>query len=309
MYKAKSLMFLYAVTPVHMGAGQALGVIDNPIQRERHTEHPSLAGAGLKGAFRHAASVTWNDPKAVAKVFGPERDASDHAGAIAFADAQLVAFPVRSLRGGFVYATSPLTLARLQRLAGVAGLENIPKEAISSPADDEAVVLNDDLLSPGPGGERRLVLESYAFEPRGATEQCSALAAWLAETALPEGDGFAFFREKIRRDLVVLSDSQLSFFARNATSVEPHVRIDDETGTADDGGLFFTENLPPESVMVSLAMASDERRRKNDSANGCETAIAILERVAGEFDGRPLQVGGDATTGRGQVIVRFVKEA
>jgi CRISPR/Cas system CMR subunit Cmr4 (Cas7 group RAMP superfamily) len=36
-----------------MGAGSAVGVIDNPIQRERHTGHPCFAGSGIKGAMRH----------------------------------------------------------------------------------------------------------------------------------------------------------------------------------------------------------------------------------------------------------------
>ena len=35
-----------------MGAGQAVGAINNPIQREVHTSHPLIAGSGLKGAVR-----------------------------------------------------------------------------------------------------------------------------------------------------------------------------------------------------------------------------------------------------------------
>jgi CRISPR-associated protein Cmr4 len=50
MFEKKAAVFLYAVSPVHMGAGQAIGVIDNPIQRERHTNHPCFAGSGIKGA-------------------------------------------------------------------------------------------------------------------------------------------------------------------------------------------------------------------------------------------------------------------
>ena len=33
MFEKHAALFLYAVSPVHMGAGQAIGVIDNPIQR------------------------------------------------------------------------------------------------------------------------------------------------------------------------------------------------------------------------------------------------------------------------------------
>ena len=37
MFEKRAAVFLYALSPVHMGAGSAIGVIDNPIQRERHT--------------------------------------------------------------------------------------------------------------------------------------------------------------------------------------------------------------------------------------------------------------------------------
>lgn len=53
MFEKKVPIFIYCVSPVHMGAGAAIGVIDNPIQRERHTEYPMIAGSGLKGAIRH----------------------------------------------------------------------------------------------------------------------------------------------------------------------------------------------------------------------------------------------------------------
>ena len=54
MFEKTAALFLYAVSPVHMGAGQAVDVIDNPIQRERHTGHPCFAGSGIKGAVRHS---------------------------------------------------------------------------------------------------------------------------------------------------------------------------------------------------------------------------------------------------------------
>ena len=42
---------------------------------------------------------------------------------MSLSDAQLVALPVRSLKGAYVYATCPLALARVKRLAGLAGVE------------------------------------------------------------------------------------------------------------------------------------------------------------------------------------------
>lgn len=126
MFEATRLTFYYAVTPVHMGAGSAIGAIDNPIQREVHTQHPVFAGSGLKGALRHHFNRAWPGEKEkknaglIGRIFGPETDASDFAGALSLSDAQLVALPVRSLKGAYAYATCPLALARLKRLAELA---------------------------------------------------------------------------------------------------------------------------------------------------------------------------------------------
>lgn len=265
MFTAKKLMFLYAVTPVHMGAGTALGVIDNPIQREVHTGHPLFAGSGIKGALRDLARASGWDKAMIKRRFGPGDDtkeegansgAHDHAGAVSFADAQLVAFPVRSLMEGYVYVTSPGALARLGRLADIAGAKHFPTDELPASSDIQAIVLADNLLA-----QNRLILESYAFDRLADNGALKKIASWLADNALPAGEVHHFFRGKLKNHLVLLSDTQLAFFVRNSIVVEPHVRIDDAAGTADDGGLFFTENLPPESLMVSLAMASDERRR------------------------------------------------
>lgn len=302
MFTEKRLMFLYAVTPVHMGAGTAIGVVDNPIQREVHTKHPVFAGSGIKGAMRDAAPDSWKTNGLMDIIFGPEREGSDHAGACSFADGQIVAFPVRCLKEGFVYITSPYALQRLARLAAIAGIADYPQSQMPKLEETKALVLSDSLLA-----DNRLILETYAFDPVGdGKDALSKVAEWIANNALPQGSAHDFFRKKLQSDLVLLNDCQFSFFVRNSTAVEPHVRINDSSGTADEGGLFFTENLPPESVMVSLAMASMERRKKGDPGEGSKEANALMEMLIYSFGGKPLQIGGDATTGRGQVVVSFV---
>ncbi len=309
MFTEKRLMLLYAITPVHMGSGTALGLVDNPIQREVHTGHPVFAGSGIKGAFRHMARIRWTNEQGgenkarIEAVFGPETDASERAGAVSFTDAQLIVFPVRSLKAGYAYATCPTALARLFRMAEVAGVP-LPEDCTLPPvAEEEAFVASEELLVKEGEQDGALVLEVYRFQGR-VDPVLQGIARWLAEKALPEGTAHGFFRDKLARDLVLLSDTQYAFFARNSTSVEPHVRINDATGTADDGGLFFTENLPPESVLVGLVMASDERQKRGSSGNRL-TASQVIEHITGTFGDRIVQMGGDATTGRGQVLVRF----
>lgn len=106
MFEKQAAVFLYAVSPVHLGAGQAVGLIDNPIQRERHTGHPCFAGSGIKGAVRHGFEALGGDKDLIDRLFGPDSGSGElHAGAISFGDAQLIALPVRSLKGGYVHAT------------------------------------------------------------------------------------------------------------------------------------------------------------------------------------------------------------
>lgn len=304
MFERTRLLFLYAVSPVHMGAGQAIGVIDNPIQRERHTDHPMMAGSGLKGALRHHLERKW-DKAEVARLFGPESNASDYAGCVSFGDAQLVAFPVRSLRRGFVWAVSPASLARLKRLALLAGCEvgwNVPEAGAEQALVVEAGVLN----------QGRLVLEAFDFAATESTE-LKTIAQWLAGNALPPGPAHAHFRKKIASDLVLLPEDAFSHFVRNATVVEPHVKIDNDTGTAAGEMLFYTENLPPESLLVSPVLASVERTSKkgrNDEPMPAEQVMQTLVTGNGKpgLDDALIQVGGDATTGRGQVVLRFAPE-
>lgn len=299
MFEQRAAVFLYATSPVHMGAGQALGVIDNPIQRERHTRHPSFAGSGIKGAARHAWAQLGGSKDHLTPIFGPDSGAADlHAGALSFGDAQLVAFPVRSLRGGYVYASCPLALARAQRLLAVAGVAVDWCSGLAAPDDGDCLVGNDALLREG-----KLHLEVFEYRQAGAgAARLKEVAAQLAEHALGGLAGVPdYFRAKLACDLVLLSDTAFAYFCEHATLVEPHVRIDPETGSADGGGLFYTENLPPESLLVAPLLAS----RTRDGKTGLDAA-AVLHQCRSALDGQLLQIGGDATTGRGQVVLRIV---
>lgn len=298
MFQAKNALFLYTLTPTHMGAGSALGLVDSPIQREVHNQWPVFAGSGIKGALRHAFG---NADDWVGDVFGPLGEANDHyAGALSLADAQVVAFPVRCLRQAYVYATCPGALARTRRQLAMAGLDTTFWPEIPGLEDDAALVSNSALLE----GEH-LVLEALAMQATGGSDAVATIAGWLADHALPGDPAFNFFREKLRKDMVVLSDTTFTHFARHSTLVEPHVRINDDTGTADGGGLFYVENLPPETLMLSTVMTTTVRSGRTRTP---------ADEVLAEFKARlstlnPMQIGGDATIGRGLVALKTMGDA
>ena len=293
MFQQTKAVFFYCISPVHMGSGQALGLIDNPIQREVHTGWPIFAGSGIKGAVRHRLRALQWTPDNLNEYFGPESSGdAGHAGAVSFTDAQLLAFPVRSLKRGYVYATCPTALARAGRILDIAG--DKPTWTISDIGEGAAFIGHDELKQ---GAE--IILEALAFSAT-TLPRVGEIGAWLAERALPEDQ--TYFRAKLARDLVILSDTDFTHFARNSTLVEPHVRIDPNTGTADGGGLFYTENLPPEALLIGAVMTSPTRNGNNTPAN------IVMQKITDSLTvlQTPLQIGGDATTGRGLVQLNVV---
>lgn len=65
-------LLLYAVGRGHMGAGQAVGVIDIPIPRQRHTGHPNFAGFGIKRVVRHGSAAIGGETALIDRLLGPE---------------------------------------------------------------------------------------------------------------------------------------------------------------------------------------------------------------------------------------------
>src|SRR5436309_9160051 len=109
------LSFVHALSPLHAGTGQGVGIIDLPTAREKATGLPFLPGSSLKGALRARCT----DKDKCNKLFGPEPSNIDsnenQASAVQFSDQRLLLLPVRSLAGTFAWVTSPYVLRRLAR--------------------------------------------------------------------------------------------------------------------------------------------------------------------------------------------------
>ena len=120
--------FLHALSPLHVGTGQSVEAIDLPIARMRSTGIPFVPGSSVKGVIRWERKEQLLQDEWTA-VFGPDKqNAEEHAGAVVFGDARLLALPVRSLKGVFAWVTSPLLLVLAKRdLDGVSGVPtNVP---------------------------------------------------------------------------------------------------------------------------------------------------------------------------------------
>ena len=288
----KTLLFIHALTGLHPGSGTALGVVDLPVQRERHTEWPLIPGSSLKGVMRAecAQETTRNDENLLA-VFGPETGAAaDHAGAIAFSDARILAFPVRSLTGVFAWVTCSAVLDRLTRDFGLVGGGDIP--AVPAVEKDKVACVQDSPLI-AHKAEGCLMLEEFEFSRSGDAKE---VAEWIASHAVRD----AGTQGRLRSHLAVLHDDDFTHFVRNATEVVARVGLDYERKTVRAGALFYEEYLPAETIFYSLVLCSNSRRPNSQLSDAAD----IVEWVRGKAP-KTLQIGGGETVGKGFCAIRF----
>jgi len=157
-----ALLFIHAQTGLHPGSGTALGTVDLPVQRERHTQWPVIAGSTLKGILRDACRRSTGNNGDLFAAFGPETaEADKHAGALCLTDARLLAFPVRSLKGVFAWVTCPAVLERLRRDLNLGRKDGNALSLPTEPEKDKALCQqNSPLLLEG----NKLVLEEFEFD-------------------------------------------------------------------------------------------------------------------------------------------------
>jgi CRISPR-associated protein Cmr4 len=268
---------LHALSPLHAGTGQALGVIDLPVARLKGTGIPYLPGSSIKGVLRDAAGAGASD------AFGSEPGEADetkqHAGALAIGDARLLLLPVRSLRGTFAWVTSPLLLrlaARDMQITGVPALSH------------GTIAVSDGTALTHSG---KVFLEEIDFTVTGTP--VTALAKSLAAALFgvdPAADGD---RKDFQARFAVVDDESMTYLMETATQVDAHNRIDKDTGVVAEGQLWYEESLPAESVLVGVVAASDSRVKGS--------AKKDHELLDDHFkSSRFLQFGGKGTVGRGR---------
>lgn len=282
------LLFVHCLSPLHAGTGHSIDVVDLPIAREVATSLPILPGSSIKGSLRAAAGGSGLSPAEVVKVFGPEKaNASDHAGALTFGDARLLCLPVRSIYGTFAWATSPLVLRRLAQDASEAGFADISEPIGNCVVSKvgEALMCSQSAVH----SNRTIVFEDLNAEGTPSTS-VDAIASWLAERLFVHEVDRAFFKGHF----VVLHDDVLTFLSRHAIETVTRTSIDDATGTVATGQLWTEENLPAESILVSL-VGSLSALVDGLGINPFEKLSIVTQSS--------VQFGGHATIGRGRCAI------
>ncbi len=302
----RHLLTLYTRTPLHVGSGTSVDVVDLPIMRERITGFPVIPASSLKGVLLQHARETFDGGKharsnkeipdaakflfgAVVEVIeGGEKKQVSNAGCVQIMEAKLLAFPVRSLAGCFAWLTCPAAVQRFQRDTGLLKRADGTPLPIPEPAKDKAIAGADLIVN------NQVVLEEYAMDVVRTLSPTDTERELLKKLAGLTAD--PLWTGKLAARLAIVHDENFQHFVTTCTEVVARIKIDPEKRTVDGSALFNQENVPCEALFYSVLTVLPPRR--NGAGADFDPNTKLAELLPGQ-NPPILQIGGDETTGHG----------
>jgi len=269
-------MYLFSRSPIHVGAGNSVGVVDSPIMRERHTKTPIIPGSSLKGVI----SDLWNDEQynrttEGTTLFGNDNANQQIAGELLIGEARVLAFPVRSAKGSFAWITSPHALQKFSRDTG----EQINTTQLDNLKDNQCLACGDVIYK-----DKSVILEEYKFNETGSSKEIAETLSGLFNDSV---------WQTVASKLVIVNDEMFSYFVEHACEVVTRICVNDETGVVKDGALFNQEQIPADTLFYSIIGTMKSK----------ENLTNLSEKI--KEHNNVIQVGGNATIGLGFCSVNF----
>lgn len=298
---------VFAVTSLHAGVGRTVAeAVELPAQKD-HLGLPVIWSSSIKGcmrsSFRRKAGEKMIDIEKA--IFGWEiGKPEDYSSSISMLDAQLLAIPMRSLRGVFVIATTPLLLERVKTIFALV------KEANKIKLIDEILKLGAPIVaSPDVLIEDNLVINETPVKAE-VKEQLKELIKKLLPAEFP-------IREIIAQHFAVLDDDMGIEMMKRSLIPVTRIALDYNKKTVRTGALW-TEEYVPEMTILHTAIIYDKSRmpieRVADEAlkeevkklkEDASKVLVTLRKNLGADDRGDfyLVLGGHETIGKG--IVKF----
>lgn len=303
MFLKSQPLFIRTETPLHMGSGTDLGIVDMPIQREKHTGFPKIEASGLKGSIREVFTERVKDKEKINILFGPE-DTGNYASSLGFSDGRVLLFPVKSMKGVFAWITCEEVLYRFINDIKMCCQENndlldqfvIPKANTIISSKSNLFINN-----------KNVILEEFTYSVRPMDNNELKTMNWIIEILYKFNNKDNYHKEKMLKDIVVLSGDDFKDFVNYSTEVITRTRINSNTGTVESGALFTEEYLPVNTIIYSIVFASpifqSEETKKSFKGN---TVMDEVNNIISYFtENLPsiIQLGGNATLGKGIVKI------
>ncbi len=339
LYDAGKLIFLRAITPVHVGIGRVYGeAVDLPVQRDEFGL-PVIWGSSLKGALRAQKELSIdrlvnekeksNKKRVLRTVFGPddseESKGIDTASSMSVLDARLVLIPARVLKGLYAYVTSShllryyLNYVRIllecasSQNSKLGEIERILSDIVDKcDISESKVVALSDRCVLNVGGRKNIVINEQVFEVDVRTDLEKEFEKCFIVNKGP------LEKEELSR-IVIVSDNDVDDIIRRSLQVLTRVRLDYEKKVVKQGALWSEEYVPANTIFISAILYSRPRMLKlcaeiKGRENVDENVRRVCETLKDYSDistiwrdiinpGDYLILGGHETIGKGIIRV------
>jgi CRISPR-associated protein Cmr4 len=299
----KYLTYLYLLTPLHTGGSANEGNLMG-IAREVHTEFPYLPASSLRGKIRAELEATENktDKKAAARLFGEKNQNGNQPteGAIWFADATLLFFPIASLSHHLIWITCPMWLERWNRWLLNQSLSTLIQTSQGTLAREDKSAI--------------ACFRTQNIYLQTALLQSSDLEILDTKNSQPIFNQLNHLLttnpllEQLKNKLLILTDEDCATLVELGLQREVRVTLEDETRTVKDGSFRSEEAIPPEAVLFfpwgmkppkkpSHIKPEDTEAQKR--ADELFTADTEIRRITADKLNARSQFGGLEGLGRG----------
>ena len=303
MYTQKKAFFMICETPVHAGSGSDLGIVDLPIQREKHTGYPKIEASGLKGVFREYFKTKFNkESRYLEIIFGPE-EGDGASSAVGLIDARILFFPIKSVKGIFAYVTCKDVLARFKRDMEVFGYNlqlDLDKININLICKDSEIT-KDRVVE---GDKNIVLLEEYVFKNCTVNDELTKFAKDLKNFLYKDNP---YWAEKLEKNIIVVNDNIFKDFIELYSEVIARTKIDHVTGTVVGRALWYEEYLPADTILYSCLMTSKPFVEKDKCPDELKDDKKILDKLVKDFP-KMIQLGGNSTIGKGLIKLELIEK-
>ncbi|MDR1649656.1 MAG: type III-B CRISPR module RAMP protein Cmr4 [Synergistaceae bacterium] len=291
----EKVYWLHAVSPLHVGTGRGGGYIDIPAVREKGTGWPYVPGSAVRGVIADKNGAAEGsrekgpDGKGtrIGAAFGRSGKNKDSgpvdatAGSLVFSDATIVCLPVRTFCGTFAWLTSPFALDRLR--------------CADKPKAPGRIVENGDILTAENSKisqDSKVYFENSDLDAR----RDAKLGEWGQFIAENVFAGSEEWQDIFKARFALVHDDVFTSFCKTGTQIDARIGLDGLTKTTLKRSLWYEESLPAGTILAGVVWC--------DKVYGNRfTPEDLLEEFCRPY--AALQIGGNASTGKGQVRCVF----
>ncbi|MEB3760884.1 MAG: type III-B CRISPR module RAMP protein Cmr4 [Desulfurococcales archaeon] len=297
------LVFAVSLTKLHPGAGRSPGIVDLPVIRDP-LGYPFIPGTMFKGSLKTNLIKKYSSEKEKIRcLLGPEPEEPEkYTGALTISDLYPLFLPAPSTYRGLVYVTSRVLLSRAYEIARTFGNHNALVQALGSLLDNSE---ENKIVIIGEEGQEKTRIGAYTMEA-----DFKNLAGDNQDNPLKSMEDILddlyvlYHRIPLSNRIVILPEEYAVPVIESVLIRISRVRLDRETKTVEQGGLWTEEYIPWGTIFMGAIIDNGFKHNNCKEKIGDDPTKTLLQLTSNIFT---LAIGGKETVGGGITKILLLK--